>query len=470
MARTLTRDLTTGPISSHFRTLALPAALGMLFSTLYNVVDIYFAGLLSTDAQAGLAQGVQVFYIFVAVGFGLGAAMSALVGNALGRKDSRAARRLSVQGLSYGIMASGVLGCVGFWLGPQILAVLSEPGAYRVAGTGYFRWLLLALPGFLLAYACNGVLQAQGDSTSMQRALMAAFFANIGLNPLLIWGIPGVWSGMGFNGIAASTVLSQTGVMIYLLRQALCSPALVGLRRRNFVPVWASVHEISVQSVPTTFALLIMFLSGFVVQYALKGFGEHAIAGFGIGLRVEQILLLPVLGMTTALLPILSQNLGAGEFDRVRHALHFCWKIGAVITLIAAAILWTFGAAILGLFTSDPEVIRVGLLYLRIDSVILPLYMMLFSINSLLQALKRPVWSVWIGLYRQGFGIAFFAWIFVGVWGFNEAGVWYGTAAAVSSGWAIAMVIAARLARRDIGGLWTGSTDRVCGQTTHSNR
>ena len=80
--------------------------------------------------------------------------------------------------------------------------------------------------------------------------------------------------------------------------------------------------------------------------------------------------------------------------------------------------------------------------------------MMLFAINSFLQALKRPIWTVWISLYRQAFGIAFFVWLFVGVWNFTEIGVLFGVACAVLSGWAVAMYVATRVARAEIGGLW----------------
>lgn len=70
-------DLTAGAMAGHFRALAVPAAFGMLFATLYNVVDVYFAGLISTDAQAGLAIGYQAFFVLMALGFGLGSALSA---------------------------------------------------------------------------------------------------------------------------------------------------------------------------------------------------------------------------------------------------------------------------------------------------------------------------------------------------------------------------------------------------------
>ena len=446
-------DLTTGPISGHFRTLAVPAAMGMLFSTLYNVVDVYFAGQISTEAQAGLAIGFQAFFIMMAVGFGTGSAMSALVGNARGKKDDDTARRTAMQGLSFAITAVIILIVAGAFAGPYLISIVSEPGGYRDAANGYFYWLLASLPGFLIAYSANGILQAHGDSVTLQRAMMAAFLANIVLNPLFIYGIPGVIPGLGFNGIALATVVSQTGVMLYVLRAVLSLRILQGAAVSELAPNPTVYREIFGQMIPTTTAFMVMFVSGFVVQYALKGFGEHAIAAYGIALRIEQILLLPVLGMTGALLPIAAQNFGAGHFDRVREAVWFCWKLGFVMTIGAAPVLWFGGGMAMSLFTDDRPVIDVGISYLRVDSFLFILYMMLFSINSLLQALKRPIWTLWISIYRQGFGVAFFVWLLVGVVGMDVWGVWLGIGIAVSTGWVIALFVAARIARQEIGGL-----------------
>ena len=372
MARELTSDLTDGPINGHFRTLAVPAAIGMLFNTLYNVVDMFFAGLLSTSAQAGISLGYQAFYIALSIGFGLGAAMGAIVGNALGAKDRRTARRLSAQGVTFGAIAALVLVATGSWYGPALVQLVSEPGPYRDAGTRYYLLLSLALPSFMIAYACNGALQAHGDGRSMQHALIAAFFANIALNPLLIFGLPGFWDGIGFDGLAVSTVISQTGVVIYLLWKLLRLATLSRVRSRHFSPRSPELREIFMQTLPTAIAIMIMMLSGFVVQYVLKGFGEHAIAGFGIAIRLEQILLLPVLGMTGALLPIAAQAFGSRDHDRVREALFYCWKVGFVMTVGALPIIWILGRPVLERFTQDPDVIRVGLAYLRVESLILP--------------------------------------------------------------------------------------------------
>ena len=447
-----TDDLTTGPMVLHFKNLAIPAALGMLFATLYNVVDVYYAGRLSTEAQAGLAIGYQAFFILMAVGFGLGSSLSALVSNAKGSKDTSGTRKLAVQGLSFGALVTVALMCIGLWVGPKLIQLVSEPGGYRDAGTAYFFWLILALPGFMLAYGGNGILQAHGDSRSLQRALMGAFFANVVLNPLLMFGIPGVWEGMGFNGIALATVISQTCVMSFILWRIFQLDVMQGVEWSEFKPNRESYRAIVAQLLPASTALVVMFFSGFVVQFALKGFGESAIAAYGVALRIEQILLLPVLGMTGALLPIAGQNFGAKEFERVRDALWFCWKLGFAMTVVAAPALWFGGGLAMSIFTDDPKVIEIGISYLRVDGFLFPIYMMLFSINSLLQALKKPIWTLWISVYRQGFGVAFFIWLFIGPMAFGVWGVWFGIATAVTTGWVIALIVARTIAKQNIGG------------------
>ena len=112
-------DLTVGPMALHFRRLAIPAALGMLFATLYNVVDVYFAGRLSTDAQAGLAIGYQAFFILMALGFGLSSALSALVSNAKGSGETYQVRKYISQGLIYAVILTLLSIIIGLFIGPK---------------------------------------------------------------------------------------------------------------------------------------------------------------------------------------------------------------------------------------------------------------------------------------------------------------------------------------------------------------
>ena len=456
-----THDLTTGPLSQHFKTLAIPAAIGMVFTTLYNVVDVFFAGLIGTAAQAGLAISFQAFFILITFGFGLSSAMTALVGNAIGAKDEEAARLVAARGIGFGVLISLALIVVGWFVGPELIKLVSTEGEYRDAGTRYFRVLLLSVPGFVLAFGINGLLQSQGDSVSMQRGQIAAFFANIVLNPLLVFGIPGIWDGMGFDGIAVSTALSQTGIMVYVTFRVFQTDLLRDVTKSCFAPVMDTYAAIMKQMLPVTMTMFVMMSAGFIVQYYLKSFGTSAVAAYGVALRVEQLFLLPVFGLTGALLPIAAQNFGAGHHDRVRQALFDCWKFGWMFMAVACPILYFASPLLMRTFTDDADVIRIGVSYLRVDGFILPIYMMLFAINSFLQALKRPIWTFWIGVYRQAFGVAFFSYVYVVIFDFGVMGVWIGIATSVASGWLISLAVAEYVARGSIGGLRSSRQNAV---------
>jgi Na+-driven multidrug efflux pump len=285
----------------------------------------------------------------------------------------------------------------------------------------------------------------------MKRAQIAAFFANLGLNPLFIYGIPGVVPGLGFNGIALATLVSQSGVMAYILWQVMRSEVMTGL------PMWrpdlALGRQIAAQALPATFAMMILLVAGFFVQVFLKGFGPHALAAYGVGLRIEQLILLPGFGLTNALLPIVAQNYGAGQHDRVRAAWWFCVKAGVGLMLCGSALLWLAAGPMVGLFSDDREVIRLGTDYLHVDACILPVYLVLFAVNSVLQALKRPMATVWIGLWRQGVAVGLFCWLYVSVFDWGTWGVWFGIATAVVTGLALSLWVVERVARGAIGGL-----------------
>ena len=453
-----THDLTEGSLPLHFKRLAVPAAIGMVFTTLYNVVDVFFAGLIGTDAQAGLAISFQAFFICITFGFGLSSAMTALVGNAIGAKQADEARILAARGIGFGVIITVVLAIIAWFVGPELIKLVSTEGSYRDAGTRYFRFLLLSLPGFILAFGVNGLLQSQGDTVSMQRGQIAAFFANIGLNPLFVFGIPGIWGGMGFDGIAISTALSQTGIMVYVLWRVSQTDLMAGVTRACFRPAADTYNQIIKQMLPVSMTMAVMMTAGFVVQYYLKGFGTSAVAAYGVALRVEQLFLLPVFGLTGALLPIAAQNFGADQHARVRQALLDCWKFGWMFMAVACPILYFAAPLLMRSFTDDPDVIAIGVSYLRIDGFILPIYMMLFAINSFLQALKRPIWTFWIGVYRQAFGVAFFSWVYVALLDLGVMGVWFGIATSVVSGWLISLGVAEYVARKSIGGLWEADT------------
>src|SRR5690606_12805825 len=151
----------------------------------------------------------------------------------------------------------------------------------------------------------------------------------------------------------------------------------------------------------------------------------------------------------------------------------FCCKAGVAMMLCGSVALWFAARPLVAVFTDDPDVIRIGGDYLHVDGFILPLYLVLFAMNSFLQALKRPIATVWIGLYRQGIAVAAFCYLFVRIFDLGTWGVWFGIAVAVVTGLFLSLYVAERTARRLIGGLFiaaalppvagTAATDRSTG-------
>ena len=450
MKRGHVKDLTSGPILIHLRALAIPAALGMLFHTLYNITDVYFASMLSTDSQSGLSLGYLVFFFIAAFGFGLNASMAGLMGHAIGQKNKDTSS-LACNGIIFSIFLAIFLMVFGWLIGFRMLELVSEPGVYRDLGLRYYFWLLISLPAFLISYTCNGILQAQGNTIAMQRALVSAFFLNLLLNPLLIFGVPGFWGGFGFDGIAISTVISNFWVMAFILFNVIRSRVLSSFYhwsiRTNFF------IEITKQMLPPTMSFQMIIVGVLIMQFALKDFGSEAIAGYSIAVRIEQLVLLPILGITHALIPLVAQNFGAGEYNRVRESLFLCIKIGMVSMIIAYPIIWFFSSYAMMLFTDNHEVVDVGVSYLKIDGLVLPIYAFLFSVNSLLQGLKRPTGIFWIGFVRQGIGSAFFIWLFISIFGFGYWGVWYGAVVSVILGSLLSSVVAYKVSKSEIDGI-----------------
>ena len=124
-----------------------------------------------------------------------------------------------------------------------------------------------------------------------------------------------------------------------------------------------------------------------------------------------------------------------------------------VSMIIAYPIIWFFSSYAMMLFTDNHKVVDVGVSYLTIDGLVLPIYAFLFSVNSLLQGLKRPTGIFWIGFVRQGIGSAFFIWLFISIFGFDYWGVWYGAVVSVILGSLLSSVVAYKVSKSEIDGI-----------------
>jgi Na+-driven multidrug efflux pump len=185
-------------------------------------------------------------------------------------------------------------------------------------------------------------------------------------------------------------------------------------------------REIAAQGFPASLNMLTVALGIFIITWFISQFSKEGVAAYGIATRIEQIFLLPTIGLNIAILSLAGQNNGAGRFDRIRAAYRISLLCGLAMMLVAGAVIFAAGAWMMAWFSSDPAVIRIGSTYLRVASITLCSYVILFQTVYLLQGLKRPIYSLWVGLYRQILAPCLVFWLLAFQLDWGLRGIWWG--------------------------------------------
>ena len=418
-------DLLTQPVPRLLRSLAVPVGIGFFFNTMFNVVDTFYGGLISTQALAAMSLSFPVFFLIMAVGSGISTGATALTGHALGAGDTDAARLYAVQTISFAVIHGVLLAGAGLCGASFLFTMLGASGEYLRLSLSYMNVIFAGTVFFVLNQALNSILNASGNTKCFRNFLVLGFFLNLGLDPWFMYGGFGV-PALGLAGVALATVVVQCIGNVYLLRQVLqgglvtsgCWPMLLP-RRRIFI-------DLARQGFPASLNMLTVALGIFVITWFLGRFGRDAVAAYGIATRIEQVALLPVMGLNIATLALVAQNNGARLFRRVKAAIKTALYAGMSIMGIGTVLVFFCAAPLMHLFTRDPNVAAIGTVFLRIESFVFSAYVILYICVFALQGLKKPMFAIWIGLYRQIGAplLAFYLLAYHLGWGL--LGIWWG--------------------------------------------
>lgn len=418
-------DLLHRPIPLLLRRLAVPAGVGFLFNTMFNVVDTYYGGLVSTRALAAMSLSFPVFFLILAVGSGISTGATALMGHALGAGNDREARTYACQTISFGLLHAVLLTIVGLSASPLLFRLLGASGDYLFLALSYMNVIFCGAVTFFLNYSLNAILNASGDTRSFRNFLIGGFFLNLVLDPWLLFGGLGL-PPLGLPGIAAATVLVQLAGNCYLLVRARRTGLLSGLRPGSLLPSGRVYRELARQGFPASLNMLTVGLGIFVITWFLSRFGSDAVAAYGIATRLEQVALLPIMGLNIATLTLVAQNCGALLVQRVDEIISVALRAGVFVTIPVAAGAYLLAEELMGLFSSDPTVIAIGAGYLRVAAFVFCAYVILYINVFALQGMKRPLFAIWIGLVRQVAAPVPVFWFLAILLGWGVPGIWWG--------------------------------------------
>ncbi len=429
--------LTKDPIWTLLRKVTIPASVGSLFQTFYNLVDTWFAGRISAEAIGAIAKSFPIYFTIIAVGVGLGAATNALIGNSIGEKKVRVASMYIAQSLIFALTVSIFVTLFGLNASNYLLGVMGSDAAGIALTREYLDIIFYGTFIVLIQISLNGTLNAQGDTRSYRNVLIFSFFLNIFLNPLFIWGY-GFIPGFGIAGLAIATVISQLIGTIYLAYKVNDCKIREYLKLQCFIPKFEYLKPLTTQAVPVMFSMLFIGVGIFNILYFIGQFGDLATAGYGAALRVEQVFLLPVIGLNTAVLSIGGQNFGAKAFDRIRELYTKALLFGSSFMAIAGIIIFFGAEFFVSLFTDNQEAVVSGAIYLKIAALIGPIYPVFFITTAVFQAVKKPLYSLYLSILRLTAFPFLSLWYVINIRGGDYKDIFY---TIMATNWAMGIVV-----------------------------
>lgn len=410
------------PIFSLVLSMSLPMVISMMVTSLYNIIDSFFVAKISEDAMTALSLvfPLQNFINAMAIGFSVG--INALISFYLGAKDNERANAVATQGVILNAIHGVLISIVTILIVPTFLNLFSNNPQVIDFGC---RYSYIAFGFTIIIYlgmSIKKTFQAVGKMKITMVSMLCGCVANIILDPLLIFGI-GIFPEMGIEGAALATGLGQTlslliYVIIYIYRPIHVKIDFKSTPFKNRVE-----HKMYSIGIPAAFNLALPSLLISSLNVILASYSQAYVIVLGVYYKLQTFLYLPANGIVQGIRPLVGYNYGAGENKRVKeiYFTSLCLTIG--IMIIGTILCWSIPTQLIGLFTSNPQTISIGVVALRIISIGFVISSISVVSLGVLEGLGKGLPSLIISLLRYCvliIPIAFILDLLIGV-----DGVWH---------------------------------------------
>lgn len=398
------QDLTTGSLTGHLLKTTSFMLVSMVFQTLYVLVDLFWVGRLGTDAVAAVGISANLSFLVLAISQMLGVGTTTVVSHAAGRKEHDQAIFLFNQSQVLSMVAGLSFLAIAMYYRTGYAASLSADASMQTQAEAYLLWFIPAMALQFAMVAMGAALRATGNFKPGMFVQTGTVIINIVLAPILIFGW-GPFDPQGIGGAAVATFIAIAIGVVWISCYFFDKNAYLRFHFVDWKPnfrVWGRMLTIGLPA-GAEFALMAVYM---VVVYSItKPFGAAAQAGFGIGLRIVQSAFLPVVALGFAVAPVAGQNFGARQGQRVRAAFTTAASMGAAVMFVLSVGIYLAAAQLMRLFSSDPEVIRVGVDYLHIVALNFVPSGITFVSASMFQAMGNTLPSLATSFIRIAVGV-----------------------------------------------------------------
>ncbi len=353
------KDFTTGNLRKAVFLLAIPMILEMCMESVFAVVDIFFVGKLGALATATVGLTESMLTIIYSLGFGISMATTAMVARRIGEKNTKDAAKAGAQSILIAIVLSLIISVVGFFFSKDLLYLMGATKEIAEYGYTYTTIMLVGNIVIMLLFLLNGIFRGAGNAAIAMKSLWVANICNIILCPILI-------HYYGITGAAVATTIGRGIGVIYQLRQLLKGKGLIQLHLQYFKPHITIIKSLLNVTITATMQFIIASASWIAMARIMTSFGNNAIAGYTIAIRLIVFFILPAFGLSNAAATLVGQNLGANQPDRAAKSV---WKVAKynAIYMGFVSLLFLFGAEyFVSFITHEPLVIKTAVLALRV--------------------------------------------------------------------------------------------------------
>ncbi len=358
------QDFTRLPIGRAILLLAVPIVLEMSMQALFAVVDVFFVGHLGKEPVAILGLTDSILALIYAMAMGLSMATSAMVARRVGEDDDEGAAVAAAQAIRLGLMISIPLGILGVIYSRQALLAMGASPALAAEGRVFTAMMVGCNGVVILLFLTNAIFRGAGDAALAMRALWIANGVNIVLDPILIFGL-GPVPALGLEGAALATILGRVSGVLYQLRQLSKGRSRVKIERRHLRLHKEVATRLSRVSGVGMLQYVVGTASFLALIRLLSTFGEAALAGYTVAVRLILFFLLPAWGMAAAASTLVGQNLGAGNPDRAERSVWRTAQCNMAFLGMVAVVLLFFAEPVAQLFTPELAVAKVAASCLR---------------------------------------------------------------------------------------------------------
>ncbi|MEN3330700.1 MAG: hypothetical protein V7641_65 [Blastocatellia bacterium] len=361
------QDFTEGSIGRAIVLLAVPMMLEMSMESLFGIVNVFWVAHLGKESAAAVGITESMLTILFAVALGLSMPTTAMVARRIGEKDVQGASAAAFQAVIIGIGVSLPIGLIGLFWTPQLFHLMGASSEVLAAGSGYSRLIIGANVVIMLLFLNNAIFRGAGDAAIAMRALWFANAINLVLDPCLIRGL-GPFPQLGVTGSAIATTIGRGAGVLFQFYMLSSGKGRIRLSLRHSKLDFKVMFKLLRLSVGGMFQFFVATASWLGLMRLVTKFGDSAIAGYTIALRIVVFALLPSWGMSNAAATLVGQNLGAGKPERAERSVWIAGLINMVFLGMVTIIFLTFAEPLIRLFTTDAAVVSYGVAALRFIS------------------------------------------------------------------------------------------------------